>query len=78
MHAFVLLVLLLASTGAAATANGPPPDAGMMCPSIYQPVCARKGDESRMFANACLARRAGFVVVARQSCGGDSELPRFQ
>lgn len=78
MHAFVLVVLLLASTVAAAAADGPAPDASRMCPSIYQPVCAKKASESRTFANACLARRAGFSVAANGACSGGSDgLPRF-
>lgn len=61
-----------------ASANSPALDARIMCPSIYQPVCARKGDESRTFPNACLARGAGFAVIASGSCGGGTGgLPRF-
>lgn len=77
MHAFVLVALLLASTVAAAATDELPPDVRTICPSIYQPVCARKGDEHRTFANACLAERAGFAVVAQRGCSGESELPRF-
>ena len=75
MHAVVLLVF---SSVAVSAADGPPLDAGTMCPSIYQPVCASKGDERRTFANACLARGAGFTVIAQGGCGGGGGLPRFE
>jgi hypothetical protein len=78
IHAIVLIVLLLASTIAAAAASGPARDTRTMCPSIYQPVCGQKGSESRTFANACLAKGAGFAVVRGGGCGAASSgLPRF-
>lgn len=74
MHTAVLLAL---SSVVASAADEPPPDAGTMCPSIYQPVCASKGNERRTFANACLARAVGFTVVAQGGCSGSGGLPRF-
>lgn len=74
MHAVVLMAL---SSMVARAADLPPPDTRAMCQSIYQPVCASKGDERRTFANACLAVRAGFTVVAQGDCGGGGGLPRF-
>ena len=46
------------------------------CTREFDPVCARSGRDFRTFANGCLARRAGFRIVARGECRRD-EGPRF-
>lgn len=45
-------------------------DLAAVCASVYQPVCGRKNSESRDFANACLARKAGFDTTTEGSCSG--------
>ena len=77
MRLILQLALLLVPAGTALAANGPGFDPGTICASVYQPVCASQAGESRTFANACLARRAGFSPVGRSACGGASVLPRF-
>jgi hypothetical protein len=77
MRLILQLGLLLAAAGTAAAANGPGFDPATICASVYQPVCASQAGQSRTFANACLARRAGFTPVDRLACGGRSVLPRF-
>lgn len=39
------------------------------CPSIYQPVCAKKGSETRTFPNRCLADNTGYTIIADGRCG---------
>ena len=76
MRLILQLALLMVQAGAALAASGPGFDPGTICPSVYRPVCASQGGESRTFANACLARRAGFTPVGQSPCGA-SALPRF-
>lgn len=40
-----------------------------LCPMIYQPVCAAKGNVAKTFANRCLAESEGFDVMNAGSCG---------
>ena len=47
------------------------------CTREYDPVCARRGDERRTFANACLAGRAGWRVIRRGQCRRDGGEQRF-
>jgi hypothetical protein len=73
-----LMAVALSMTPAAAIAESKPPiGLQAMCPSIYEPVCAEKGGDSRTFGNACLARRDGFAVTSEGKCSGGSGLPRF-
>ncbi len=54
---------------------GPPGGAtqssGQMCPMIYKPVCARNGNETRTFPNACQADNAGYQVLYESECRGE-------
>lgn len=43
---------------------------GPFCPTIWKPVCAMKGGESRTFANACTAEAAGWTVSGGGTCDG--------
>jgi hypothetical protein len=52
-------------------------DGQSQCPSVYRPVCASKGSETKSFGNACLAERDGFAVVSPGNCGGSGVLPRL-
>lgn len=60
---------------------GPLPGPGpgpAYCTREYEPVCARRYDERRTFANACLAERAGYRVTRYGECrGGDDGRPAF-
>jgi hypothetical protein len=48
---------------------GPGPRPGPeYCTREYDPVCARRGDERRTFANACQAERAGFRSIRPGEC----------
>lgn len=40
-----------------------------MCPMIYQPVCGKKGFETRTFSNDCVARGEGYAVISQGECG---------
>ena len=40
-----------------------------LCPMIYQPVCAAKGNVAKTFANRCLAESEGFDVMNAGRCG---------
>jgi hypothetical protein len=64
-------------SGSAGAANTLDLDAQAQCPSVYRPVCASKGRETKSFGNACLAEREGFSVVGPGKCGGSGGLPRF-
>ncbi|PSJ60583.1 Kazal-type serine protease inhibitor domain-containing protein [Kumtagia ephedrae] len=46
------------------------------CTQQYDPVCARRGDNRRTFANACMADAAGYRVIRRGECGRGSDEPR--
>ncbi len=41
----------------------------------FQPVCARRGDRQRTFANACTARAAGYRIVRPGECRAQSNRP---
>lgn len=43
---------------------------GPICATIWKPVCASKGPESRTFANACSAAAAGWQVARPGTCEG--------
>jgi hypothetical protein len=47
----------------------------VVCPLILAPVCGQKAEETRTFANKCMAERQGFVVIRSGSCDGT---PRSQ
>lgn len=60
LAAIVAIGLILpVATAAAAT----------LCPMIYQPVCAAKGNVAKTFANRCLAESEGFDVMNTGRCG---------
>ena len=61
----------LASTAHAQTGYG----TRVVCPLILSPVCGQKAEETRTFANKCMAERSGFVVIRAGSCDGS---PRSQ
>jgi hypothetical protein len=41
------------------------------CPKNLDPVCARRGNDTRTFANSCRADEAGFRVISEGECRGD-------
>jgi hypothetical protein len=45
-------------------------ESGAMCATIWMPVCAAKGDETRTFANACTAQSAGWTISGQGTCDG--------
>ena len=47
----------------------------VVCPLILSPVCGQRGDETRTFANKCMAERQGYAVIRPGSCDGT---PRSQ
>ncbi|MBS3650893.1 hypothetical protein KEU06_19970 [Pseudaminobacter sp. 19-2017] len=53
-----------------------PGPAESYCTREYDPVCGRRGGESRTFANACLADRAGYRIAHPGQCRRPAE-PRF-
>ena len=78
MRLMMPLALLLATVATALAGGNPAFDPGTICASIYQPVCASKAGATRTFANACLAKGAGFTPVGRGACGATTgALPRF-
>jgi hypothetical protein len=46
----------------------PLPGEGVVCPTIYAPVCARRGGVFRTFENSCVADASGFRVIAGGEC----------
>ena len=46
----------------------PRPERPRYCPSIYDPVCARRGGDRRTFGNSCEADRAGYDVIRGGTC----------
>lgn len=46
----------------------PRPERPRYCPSIYDPVCARRGGDRRTFGNSCEADRAGYDVIRGGAC----------
>jgi hypothetical protein len=68
------MVLLTACTVVVEEPAGP-----QFCTREYNPVCARRGNELRTFANACLADQADFRVISRGECRRppDPQPPRF-
>lgn len=45
---------------------------GQVCPMIYQPVCARRGSDTRTFPNACRAASDGYGVIYQSECLGNA------
>ena len=43
---------------------------GPICATVWMPVCAIKGGDSRTFANACSADAAGWQVSRHGTCDG--------
>jgi hypothetical protein len=73
----VAAMVALMAAGEVRAANRLDLNAQSQCPSVYRPVCASKGRETKSFGNACLADRDGFSVVSQGNCGGSAGLPRF-
>lgn len=46
----------------------PPRPEPLLCPQIYQPVCATRNGRTRTFGNSCEADASGWRVVARGEC----------
>lgn len=73
-----LLSLMLASCVVVDEGPGPrplPPRPGpgpQFCTREYDPVCARRRNESQTFANSCMAEAAGFRIVRGGECRGSS------
>lgn len=70
---FAILVLaLLAGSCTVVVDEGPgyhrPVPKPQFCTAEYVPVCAVRGHDRRTFANACMARRAGYGIVHRGQC----------
>jgi hypothetical protein len=51
----------------------PPRPQPPYCTRQYEPVCARRGHDRQTFANACLAERAGYRIMNRGMCRGESD-----
>ena len=41
------------------------------CPRQLDPVCARRGNDTRTFVNSCRADEAGFRIISQGECRGD-------
>lgn len=66
LAAVCALLLSVASFGAPARADVPPPDTGRRaCPMIYQPVC---GADGRTYFNRCTAGAEGARVAYEGAC----------
>jgi len=46
----------------------PHPERPAMCTFEHDPVCGRRGEQQRTFANACLARSAGYRIISHGEC----------
>ena len=46
------------------------PEIDRACPKILDPVCARRGSDTRTFANSCRAEEAGFRIIGEGECRG--------
>jgi hypothetical protein len=49
----------------------PPRPEPILCPQIYQPVCAIRNGRERTFGNSCEADASGWRTVSRGECGRD-------
>lgn len=49
----------------------PPRPEPLLCPQIYQPVCATRGNREQTFGNSCEANAAGWRVSSRGECERD-------
>lgn len=54
----------------------PPRPGPIVCTQEYAPVCARRGDDTRTFGNACSARAEGYRILYSGECRRAEE-PRF-
>lgn len=52
---------------------GPRPDRDRVCTRQYEPVCARRGQSTRTFPNACEARSDGYRPVYEGQCRRDGD-----
>jgi len=61
---------LLASAGVseAAKKKAAAPAAPKICYEFWVPVCAKKGKETKTYANACKANAAGAKIVSQGEC----------
>lgn len=48
-----------------------PDDRPQACTMEYNPVCARRGNQTRTFSNSCTAESSGFRVIGRGECRSD-------
>jgi len=71
LAALSVLMAVHASTAQAQSSIGQ----RVHCPLILAPVCGQRGDETKTFANKCMAERSGYVVIRSGSCDGT---PRSQ
>ncbi|WP_346772405.1 Kazal-type serine protease inhibitor domain-containing protein [Chelativorans sp. AA-79] len=66
---FAFIVVIIAMTACTvAVEQRPIPGRPQVCTFEHAPVCARRGNQQRTFANACLARSSGFQVLHRGQC----------
>jgi len=65
-----LFLVVLSSCTVVVDEPGPRPQPSypQMCTMEYDPVCARRGDNRRTFANACQARADGYRIIGRGEC----------
>lgn len=76
----LLPLLLLSCTVVVEEEHYRPGPRPQYCTREYEPVCARRGNDRRTFANACRAETSGFRVIRYGECrrgGGFEESPRF-
>lgn len=66
--AFLLLTLGVLSACVPQSPGPTPSRPGGMCTMENAPVCAQRGNQTRTFANGCIARNDGFRVLHNGEC----------
>ena len=67
--ALVFAAVVLASCVVVEEESRPlPPRPGPVCTQQFDPVCARRGAQTRTMGNACVARAEGFRVLYQGEC----------